>query len=64
LQHRRRKGLGIVLQQHAEALGHVPARLPVDGRIVEQHLGRIMVESEVGRGTTVTVRLPIEREVT
>lgn len=36
--------------------------LAITRRIVEQHLGRIMVESEVGRGTTVTVRLPIERE--
>jgi two-component system NtrC family sensor kinase len=38
--------------------------LAITRRIVEQHLGRIMVESEVGKGTTVTVRLPIEREVT
>jgi two-component system NtrC family sensor kinase len=36
--------------------------LAITRRIVEQHLGRIMVESEVGKGTTVTVRLPIERE--
>jgi len=36
--------------------------LAITRRIVEQHLGRINVESEVGKGTTVTVRLPIERE--
>jgi len=36
--------------------------LAITRRIVEQHLGRIMVESVVGKGTTVTVRLPIERE--
>jgi two-component system NtrC family sensor kinase len=36
--------------------------LAITRRIVEQHLGRIMVESEIGKGTTVTVRLPIERE--
>jgi two-component system NtrC family sensor kinase len=32
--------------------------LAITKRIVEQHRGRIMVESEVGRGTTFTVRLP------
>jgi two-component system NtrC family sensor kinase len=32
--------------------------LAITRRIVEQHQGRIMVESEIGRGTTFTVRLP------
>jgi two-component system NtrC family sensor kinase len=32
--------------------------LAITRRIVEQHQGRIMVESEVGRGTAFTVRLP------
>jgi len=36
--------------------------LAITRRIVEQHYGRLMVDSEVGRGTTVTVRLPVERE--
>ncbi len=36
--------------------------LAITRRIVEQHLGRITVASEIGKGTTVTVRLPIERE--
>jgi two-component system NtrC family sensor kinase len=36
--------------------------LAITKRIVEQHHGRIMVESEVGKGTTLTVRLPIRHE--
>jgi PAS domain S-box-containing protein len=35
--------------------------LPVCKRLVEAHNGRIMIESEVGKGSTFTVRLPILR---
>jgi two-component system, NtrC family, sensor kinase len=36
--------------------------LAITRQIVEMHHGKIEIESEVGKGTTVTVRLPIERE--
>jgi two-component system, NtrC family, sensor kinase len=36
--------------------------LAITRQIVEQHHGKIVIESEVGRGTTVTIRLPIDRE--
>jgi two-component system NtrC family sensor kinase len=36
--------------------------LAITKQIIEQHMGEIVIESEVGRGTTVTVLLPVERE--
>ncbi|MBE0617528.1 MAG: histidine kinase, partial [Proteobacteria bacterium] len=36
--------------------------LAITKQIVEQHQGRIRVESEVGQGTTVTLSFPLARE--
>lgn len=36
--------------------------LAITRQIVEMHHGRIAIDSEVGRGTDVTVRLPLEPE--
>jgi two-component system NtrC family sensor kinase len=36
--------------------------LAITRQIIEMHQGVIAIDSEVGRGTTVTVRLPLERE--
>jgi two-component system NtrC family sensor kinase len=36
--------------------------LAITRQIVEQHHGKISIESEPGEGTTVTVRLPVNRE--
>ncbi len=36
--------------------------LAISRQIVEQHQGKMLIESEVGRGTTVILKLPIERE--
>jgi two-component system NtrC family sensor kinase len=36
--------------------------LAITRQIVEMHQGKIVIESEVGQGTTVTVKLPVERE--
>jgi two-component system NtrC family sensor kinase len=37
--------------------------LAITRQIVEQHHGKIMIESEVGKGTTVTVKLPVRQDV-
>ncbi len=37
--------------------------LAITKQIVEQHQGKIAIESEVGKGTTVSVRLPVEQEL-
>lgn len=37
--------------------------LPVCKRLVEAHNGKILVESEVGKGSTFTIKLPLRREV-
>ncbi|MBI1920800.1 MAG: cache domain-containing protein [Geobacter sp.] len=36
--------------------------LAITRQIIEQHQGKIEIESTVGEGTTVTVKLPLERE--
>jgi signal transduction histidine kinase len=36
--------------------------LPICRRIVEAHGGRICIESEPGKGTTVRIVLPVDRE--
>ncbi|MFA7537217.1 MAG: cache domain-containing protein [Desulfuromonadales bacterium] len=36
--------------------------LAITRQIIEQHHGRIVMDSKVGKGTTVTVRLPLRRE--
>jgi two-component system NtrC family sensor kinase len=36
--------------------------LAITRQIVEQHHGKIEIESEVGKGTTVTVKLPVNRD--
>ena len=37
-------------------------RLAITHGIIEQHGGHIKVESEVGKGTCFTIRLPINKE--
>ncbi|MBE0596558.1 MAG: Cache 3/Cache 2 fusion domain-containing protein, partial [Desulfuromonadales bacterium] len=36
--------------------------LAITRQIVEQHHGRILLESDLGKGTTITIRLPLQRE--
>lgn len=36
--------------------------LAITKQIIEQHRGKIVLESKVGQGTTITVRLPLSRE--
>ena len=37
--------------------------LAITKQIIEQHHGKISIESEVGKGTTVVIRLPVEAEL-
>jgi len=34
--------------------------LSIDHKIIQEHQGEIKIESEVGKGTTVTIRLPLK----
>jgi len=36
--------------------------LAITRQLIEQHQGRIQLDSEVGKGTTITIRLPLNRE--
>jgi signal transduction histidine kinase len=36
--------------------------LPTAKKIIEQHIGRIAVNSEVGKGTSFTITLPLRKE--
>lgn len=45
-------------QTHSGGMG---LGLSVCRKIVEQHEGTIIIESKLGRGTTVTITLPIRR---
>jgi hypothetical protein len=49
---------------HTRAIQGVGLGLPIAASIVEGHDGRIEVESQVGRGSTFVVRLPLSRDGT
>ena len=36
--------------------------LPITRRLIEDHYGSILVESQLGYGTTISVRLPLDDE--
>jgi len=52
-----RVGTGLVHDVKGSGLG-----LSIVNHIVQAHRGRVMVESEVGKGSTFTIRLPLEAE--